>query len=286
MKYIAKAKWANENIEDKLRRGAEGIEIQLLNPEDEECLKDEYIIPESFRKYNIVCLHTPLMKENNFEIDVADGRKWLPKVVNLAEKIISYTNKDINIVCHMQQSKQVLMEVGLYDEIKEEFKQIALNHPRIIFNVENVIRLIGANDHVDFVKEINLPNVKTTLDVCHAMMTQDLTGRITDYGNYNHQAYKYVTVEDIFKANEGVCGWIHLNNSKDTGEGFGCGTGHGAIFDEEDIVDMQYLEYIYKLIKLYTPDATICLEVREDDFFNCTGYSKTRSACQRIFVAA
>lgn len=280
MEFIAKSSWNERCIQDKLNRGADGIEIQLLKPEKEPALSCFYTVPEHFRGYGIRCIHTPLDAEAefNYDIDTPRGKEWLIQTVLLASKMSQINGKPTNVICHMEHNIKHLRELSVYKSTIEFVRTLARNYPDVTICVENTThRLTGIYDNVTFVNEVGMKNVGTCLDTCHALISEHYTGLITDKGAHPAGDYNFESLISAFRKNKDVCKWIHLAGAKDTGEGFGFGKGHGCVFDDDGD-----LRYILSLHENFTPGATICFEVREDDYLNCINFSRMLEMSRRI----
>jgi len=279
MNIIAKSSFHKENILDKINKGCDGIEIQLFDL-NESCLDENYKIDNFFKNYNIVAIHTPLDLTNdfNFDIETPRGKQALTKTLNLAEKFSQFYGKQIDVICHMGLSIRTQKELEIYEQNKEFLINQLNNFKDININLENVtIRLINPFDNVDLVKEINLKNFKTTFDVCHALITQKVLENITY--NCKDERYKYFTFDEMLEINSGVCNWIHLNNAKDLGSGYGRGKGHGVIFEE----NKKDIEILTKTLNFAVQEnlKNICIEVREDDYLNCQNFLKMKELCKK-----
>lgn len=286
MKYIAKSQWALPHILDKLERGADGIEIQLLNPDTEECLRLDYKIPEEFKILPIKCIHLPLNAQTdcNYDIETPIGQRAFIKSIILAEKLIDKTGSKMNIVCHMTQDIKTMNELEILDKTYEFIATQAMLHPNCNINIENVTRrTMGIYDNAVFARSLNLPNVGTVIDTCHSMISEFITGQITEYGKTSNEYYKFVTIEDAFKENKDICRWIHLNNANMDDGFYGKGKGHGVPFDINNKEDMEKLTKVLKLYKTLDFKAPLCLEVREDNYLHSENFSKTRRACEEVF---
>ncbi len=286
MKYIAKSAWGVENVLDKLERGAAGIEIQLLNPDNEKCLEMGYKVEDAFKLFPIVCIHTPLNAKTdcNYNIETPRGQIEFIRTLFLAEKLMDKTSSRMNIVCHMNLGIKVLQELEILYRTMDFIAIQALLHPNVIINVENVVnRMTGVYDNTILVRNINLPNVGTVIDTCHALMSENFTGKITDNGAHTNVDFTYQPLEECFKQNKDVCRWIHLNNAINTGELLGTGDGHSTPFSSDNKEDMETLTRILKLYKTLDLKPAICLEVKEEDYFNCVNFSKTKKACDEVF---
>ncbi len=284
MKYIAKSAFKKDNILDKVNKGSDGIEIQLLDPKKEICLLDDYKVENYLRNCNIRSIHMPLdsKTDNNYNIETPCGKEMFEKTLNLAEKFSQFYGQRINVVCHMELSIKQQQEHEMYEEAKQFLIRNLEKYKNIDVNLENVtIRHMGVYDNATLVREINMPNFGTTLDICHALITQSVTGYLTSEGKYENQYYKYETLEKAFEQNNGVCRWIHLNNASNKGQGYGVEKGHSCIFEKDNLNDILTL---LKTLNFANSQGIeeICIEVYEDDYLNSQNFVKMVELCKLL----
>ncbi len=284
MKYIAKSAFKQSNIMDKINKGCDGVEIQLLNPENEICLEKGYKIEKFLKDCNIVSIHTPLVAEtdNNFNIETPCGKDGFIKSIELADKFSQFYGRRMNLVCHMDLSIKQQIELGIYEQTKEFLLENLEKYKNIDVNLENVtIRDMGVYDNVVLVKELNKENLWTTLDICHALMTESATGYFTSEGKYENEYYEYETLEKAFEKNKDVCKWIHLNNATNEGEGYGVGRGHGSIFNPNNVNDVSTLLKTLRFADTIGLE-NICIEVREDNYLDSQNFLQTMNLCKAL----
>lgn len=280
MQYIAKSQWTATHIQDKVNRNADGIEIQLLEKDLYTTLDKNYIIPDEYKNFNIVCVHTPLASDFDYDIETPIGTEMLIATASFANKISIIRQRPITIVCHVELPIARLQYMGVYESTLKLLDSLSGKYPNLIFCIENTVsKTFGFYDNIEIVKTLDKPNIKTCLDTCHALIIEGLSGYLTNYGEYK-SSLDYETLERAFAKNSGYCHWLHLNNASLTSEGFGNGKGHGTSFTEKDL---ELLTYIKNLYYKYINGATICLEVREKNYLNCVNFSETLENCKKVF---
>lgn len=290
---IAKSSFKIPDIEAKLKLGAPGIEIQLLNRDIDGCLKPNFSIPTDFKSSPIVAVHAPLLTNYqgvdflNCDIETVLGAEMFEKTCIFARKLSDFYGRKISVICHMELPLTVQEQVGIYDKTFETLRNMAESFSEIDINLENTTqRMYGVYDNVKLVKEINLSNVGTTFDVCHALISEYTTGLLTNNGAFKRgldQTYEYMPLLTGLELNKDVCKWVHLNNATESEIGYGCGTGHGVPFDPENEKDIEFLKILIAKIKTFKNKADICIEVREDDYLNCINYAKTKAAFELAY---
>ena len=261
MKYGAKAAWERRLLQEKIKRGADGIEIQLLtgNPE-KEMLPDLGI--DMYKQ--IKAIHIPLENGFDYSIDTIDGQNMLSKVCNIISNN-KYLSENLNIICHYRGKKKIMERYGIYEQTINHMKNIAKKFPNYTFCIENttVELLSWENDNITLVQDINEPNVGTCLDTCHIFIVEKATTLAGNIGNT-----KIVSAEDHFKANQNYCKHMHICDAIWVNGKYGVNKGHGMPFD-----DINDIERIVEYYRKYNFNTDIVYEVREDDYMNCTNYS-------------
>lgn len=290
IKFIAKSVWKKEELQPKLDAGCDGIEYQILDPKKDPFLKADWWDEDlASHAYSV---HLPLiLKSENGRLVSSDcglGTEdfdfYFPIVCERVQQIINSTKRKIHINLHLENSHQELLDFGLWDKSVKKLQQFADFYPDIIFSVENVTRLLAEPmSNADLVDEVNRPNVGTTLDTCHAMITEYKTRLLETI------EIPVITTEDFFKRYSKDINWLHLNNAVESKDGFGTHHGHGAPFDPESTEHMANLQTFVDYAKNYFKDSElakegfpIVIEVREEDYTTPPiNYIKTKEAlCQ------
>lgn len=291
IKYIAKSVWKKDELQQKLDAGCDGVEYQILDPKNDPFLKSDWW-DEELASYTY-SVHLPLiLKEENGRLvsddcglGTEDFNFYFPIVCERVQQIINYTKRRIHINLHLESSEQSLKDFGLWDKLVTRFQKYADFYPEIFFSIENVTKLIiEPMSNADFVDKVNRPNVGTTLDTCHAMITEHKTRLLETIET------PVITTEDFFKRYAKNINWIHLNNAVESEDGFGTHRGHGAPFDPDDPEHMANLQTIIDYIKNYCKDSElqkegfpIVIEVREESYTTPPiNYIKTKKALEQI----
>lgn len=287
MEIVAKSKF-NQNIYDKLRKGAKAIEIHL----DEDFINnpipwDEQIIKDA----NIVAVHAPLLYgENDTNIEVFDNRKTLVKTCDFARMIADAQGHSVTVVCHLGTDPDAIKNFGVYENLVFFMRDLADAYEQLVFVVENVtpfdsktanlnghigFRKVDFDSSVRFVKDVSHPRVGTCLDTCHALMTIALKKYVTPYIYGEEREVECESLETFFKANKDVIKWVHLANTKSNG----LGSDHGLPFTENDLDD---LKEIIDLYNKYGYNCPIVLEVRESDYKDAQNYLMTYNMLLKV----
>ncbi len=262
MKYGAKSIWNEKNIQDKINRGADGIEIQLVTSSPISEMNKK--LPAEQLKM-IQAIHMPIISEaEQFSITTRKGFKTLIDLVYMLTTLRTSEagkglREDLHIVCHYMPNLDDDNNMK-YEDAVLILRMLAAQEKSLVFCIENTtggsIGRVWDYENVQFVKDIGTTNVKTCLDTCHALMVEA-----------NEDG---ISLGEAFKFNAGVCAHVHMCNATDYGDGYGKKKGHGVPFSSAKDRDLQR---IIELYRHYEYDADIVYEVREDDYLNCENYS-------------
>ena len=286
MEIYAKNK-LDENMYDKMKKGADAIEIHL----GKDYLEDVMNGDENLKtNVPIGVVHAPLMDGMDMTIETLDGRKALNKTCQLAVSIARRQKHPIIVVCHLETHPDVLKQLGVYDNLVEHMRELADVYPELEFAVENVpyfkrkddkltFRQSNHMSSVIFVKDVNHPRVGTCLDTCHALMELHFLKHALPY-------FEGVEFEDtqrelegglrnIFKANKDVVKLIHLATIKTHGMDFD----HGLPFEEEDAT---LLNGILDLYDMYGYECPMTLEVQEQSYEDAKNFDKTNKLLRKL----
>lgn len=301
----AKSELSEEKIQDKLDRGTDGIEIQLLSDFiTKDDVLEKYDV-EKFKKMKIVGIHAPLpLKKDE---DIFDYQN----IENLVEKNSSKLWNDICLLANSLSTKEIpTIYIVLHTElslhcgnnnnetvkhITNEIKKMLDKYEHIIFLFENIMPLefdktgfiINRNNFIDdnvllvdeLIKQLGKKystRVGTVLDICHAQSTIKYLKEIKRI--FKKELNIKNNLKSYFKRNPYIQ-IIHLNKAK----GYGFGENHGLGYKITNSKDMKKLEQICKYHQIYTKNAAMCLEVKEDDYLNCVNYSNTKEALHSCF---
>jgi sugar phosphate isomerase/epimerase len=282
MKIYAKNK-LDKDIYDKMRKGADAIEIHL----DDNYL-NESTDHEFCKTVPIRVVHAPLLKNKDATIETIEGMEALKFTCKLASKIAKLQNHSVIVVCHLETNPQVLQELGIYDALVKNVKWLVENYQNLELVIENVPQLRCVDNkihfrHVDFmapitlVKDINNPRVGTCLDICHALADIRFMKYVTNY--MKDVEFDMNEIENglstYFKANKDTIKLIHLATIKE----HGCVHDHGLPFDKED---EGLLKGILELYDMFGYSCPITIEVQESNYSNAVGFDKTNKMLRKL----
>lgn len=290
-------------MENKMKLGADGIEIQLLgelikNDGSIKNLEDAFPNLKEFLRFPVYSVHAPLCCYTdgidippNIEVLAQNKFLWLYKeVCRLANMYGEKYNRLTKVVLHTEIdfSRSDIVNVDTLNKIIKITKMMLRMFPYIDICIENVlpIRVISPNgecvlgagfgfDNVTLCEKLRtaLPEHKerlhTVYDTCHGEVAYKTMKFLEEY-NPNVKAKNY-TCEEFFKRNAQTCGLIHL--SKTVGNGMGKGN-HGQPFKEgdEDIC-FDYMRR-YKELNYTCP---VVLEVAETNYDISDGFKTSNT---------
>ncbi len=278
---IAKSTWEEKNIEDKLVRGADGIEVQLLSRNDPFLAMDWEDFTATGDIRCIRAVHLPLEKiagkdgtvqYTNYDIETPAGREVFSAVCARSSEIAKITGNRITIVCHTDTSINKMKELGIFDKTVQDIRGAADRYPKLDIAIENTTALIRAPfTFVELAEAVERDNVGCCFDTCHGFMTELETWLLRSMGCH------HVPFETLFDRVGDRLTWLHLSDAKDTGKGYGYDSGHGYRFDAGDPKSMDALNRIMnRYIK--GPHCPVCIEVQEKCYTSSVNFSATKEA--------
>lgn len=287
MRLIAKA--TDSSIQDRLKRGADGIEIQMIKTDFK---LTDYSLP-------IENVHTRLFDNTDVCIDQAlncylgcqpetdyNIYKFLTDAMEMAEEAAIKQDMTVNVVCHLYYPKSLHPDHVWVSFLRELFDK----YPDVNILVENSSIADGSKrfrnmsspstvpDWLNYIKGI-LPKkykdrIQGVFDICHAFMCiREMNLIYKAAGIQEFITDEQDELEKYFKSFSEVCRTVHFNYIKGLGIGRGC---HGVPASGED------LEHLYELFMEYTPDAKIVLEVYEEDVSKAVNFETMGNELRNI----
>ena len=275
MRIFAKSAFDRECINDKLKRGAAGVEIQLLG-EDDKFFSDDW--HDDIDLTPIIAIHLPLMKNfgnSSYDIESKDGMEMLKKVCERANKIADELGKEIRVVCHFSSRVNKLQQLGMYDSLVKELQVLSDNYASLMICIENTPEEYACwdNENIKLISDVDRFNVKACFDICHALMTERFTEYLSRGG-----VREVLTLEKQFECNADYCVHIHIANATWANNRYGYDKGHGAPFlSRYD----KNLSRVMPLYKQYLMDVDLIVEVQEDDYKESKNFSETKDSIEK-----
>lgn len=259
LEIIAKAA-SNKAVLDKLEKGANGIEWQLISKGN--TIVDEIILP-------IVNVHTILAKDFDICLDRAlnsylgiediKSYDYLIEALELANVLGQRQNRMINVITHISfgefvQKMETWKEWMEYLLDKYSYCNILIENSSTFFKTGKVRNMTSPDIIPNIVSKLqSIVNPKyqnrlgSVLNICH-MLNSIRVSKIL----FNSDSLYYNTIDEreqilnYFKSYSNTCLTVYFNNSYGLGLS---GKSHGCIFEysEYDLFDYlmrNYIEYM------------------------------------------
>jgi sugar phosphate isomerase/epimerase len=289
MRIFGKSK-LNNDIYDKIKKGADAIELHL---DDDFLNSKDYWDEEIIDKVDIRVVHAPLTKTNNTDIEEIASREIMVRTCSFAQRIATVQKHPVIVVCHLATSHKLLKKLGVYEGVVFFMRDLINMFPNIEIAIENVIRFksdrddyigfqnVSFEDAVVLVSDIAHERVGTCLDTCHAMVDIGLINYVTGYlrktGEINN-AEMVGGLDAFFESYKETVKLVHLSNA----QSHGLYNDHGMPFTKND--DSK-LSKILSLYKKYHYGCPITIEVQELDYSNARYFQMTLNSIHRVLNA-
>lgn len=299
MKILAKSAPLGIQILDKVKKGCDGIEIQLL----ETFFQDSFTVDDCFKIITetnaiVYTLHIPIVngKDTNLENFSYPLYEYMfLKACELSSKLANHYKHNITMVIHNGFSLEQYQTMPLtFEYITNLLKRAFDKYNNIEFAFENILPFVISEnklpttrngflyDNVDvanyFNNLFNTNRFGTVLDTCHFMCTHKIFTKMQEIDK--NQSYNEFTLEDFIKANKDTIKIYHLTNIKNLGFG---PKEHGTPFTDSK-EDIDFLNNFFDLHKKYVnTDPYLTLEIREDNFLDGQGYLQTKNTLMKYF---
>lgn len=287
---LAKSSLEFEQLQNKMKHGADGVEVQLLG----EMATEDKIKPiercfdnlDSLLDFPIYSIHTPLFKRPdginvNPNVDTFAISKYIDLFNNscrLAQMVADKQKHNVKVVAHVSlDMSRAIENYKTLTSIEHMVFSALKTFPNIELCIENIPPITGINkdgiafigsgynfDNIILVKmlreNLKTDRIYTCLDTCHAEMTYRFMKDLKNH-HCDKIEYEQFSVKNCFKENKDYIGLIHLSKTVDHGVGKGY---HGMPFTqkEDKALIKKYLDYYFE--NDYT--CPIVLEVDENDY--------------------
>ena len=224
MKIVAKCSLVEEQIQDKINRGFNDFELQMIDEFFYDKMIDVNKELEKIKKLgvNVVSIHMPFIDETGEAINLQfftheRYEKIFFKVCELAQRCAETFNHKVYIIIHNDFNMSIYERIPkLLSDIVSLFKNVHQVYKDALFSIENVTpfqfnekinELSTRNgafaENAELAKylnyELNDNLFGTTIDICHIIMT-----RLAFEYLKIEPIYKEMQLEDYFKLNKGV----------------------------------------------------------------------------------
>lgn len=277
LRLVGKTGAVHTQLANCVRDGFKSVEIQLFGDFND---MNPVVLTEllmQFPTLNVSSIHTPILNDKEIEIeDLGDSNLKFPilKTLYLADVLASRYGHRMPVVVHACSNMNRLQEAKdtLYRILRELDVQLEL-FPNVDICIENTIPLIAKGtryemmnsflyDNIEltefFRDKLNTDRIYTVLDICHALTSIRFMQATETFTGIDS-----TTLEEYFKRSGDLIKIIHLNNVIDLGLKKGQ---HGVPFLKENENDVKLLSDITRYIETYCPQASIVMEICEDEY--------------------
>lgn len=302
MQILAKSAADPAQIKDKLEKGCDGIEIQLLGDFLDEKNTAQYYYQKTFScaGADIQVVHMPLIKHQDVNLELLTYPvywKAFEKAALLSQMLAEKYHHNVVLILHNTLTLDQYQHMpALLKEIESLLEYTFSNFSQVEYAIENILPLelsagktpLGRNgfgfDNVDLVNYFNerfgtCNKFGTVIDTCHAMASYRMLAHI--FAENHNSSLEGLRLEDFFSKNQGLLKVIHLTNVHSMG--FNPGE-HGCSFEPDSELDTLFLERFFSLYQKYASGVPITIEVYEKDYLDSQSYLKTKNMIQNYII--
>ena len=302
MQILAKSAADPAQIKDKLEKGCDGIEIQLLGDFLDEKNNAQYYYQKiiSCAGADVQVVHMPLIKHQDVNLELLTYPVYLKafkKAVLLSQMLAEEYHHNVILILHNTLTLDQYQHMPvLLREIETLLEYACDNFPQVEYAIENILPLelpegktpLGRNgfgfDNVDLTSYFNerfetCNKFGTVIDTCHAMASYRMLAHILTEDH--NGSLKRLRLEDFFIKNHGLLKVIHLTNVHSMG--FNPGE-HGCSFEPDSELDVLFLNRFFDLYYKYASGVPITIEVYEKDYLDSQSYLKTKNMIQKYVM--
>lgn len=299
----AKATLAYEQISDRIKKGVNGIEIQLLSDfsdyyksEPKDYLDKRIIEDIKNHQYTINVIHPPIYgEEYSCEIEYRAAWNEIDKSCELAQYLAGLQHQMVLVVIHISENIHNLKEYNAFQPMVDFILQLLAKYPDIELGFENTslfsykggknfsvrpaLRILDDMvifSNIELVKYLKHRRCGAVIDTCHLILTQNNLRNINRL--YHDKVFEVNVIKEAFCAASHNIKLIHLNNAKS----HGYGDYHGTPFDIQKEEDKKRLKEIYAYYQEHADNCPITIEVWEEDYLNAINLKTTMLALQSI----
>lgn len=282
IKLYAKAS-TDEQVIDRLRRNADGIEIQIINN----------FKPISIKDANIVSVHTKLVNGQDTCFDKAlryvkgasdnsTDYDCLMYALELAQRVSEMVGKRIYVVVHVNS-----VVFNYEEEVYPAFVKmllapcpgvgLLLEHNTAVSCSFGTRGVWKSSDLPTYVKTIrdSLPismqeRFGTVLDICHALGNIRIKYVMENNNTDFDSSYELSELDKWFTDFSDTCKLVHVNY----GENMTQGAGHGTV-PNKDIT-----RELLRMLKTHVPNALYVVEVREESVLKAMNFTKFKETVE------
>lgn len=280
MLYVSKAAPVLEELTDRLERGLNVLEIQLLF----EATANDVDIVKSVSDIDIVSVHTPIIKTLNKAYDISvEYLSNLQQFVSLnntcwfAQEMANLFEHDVYVILHNGFSKEQYVNTPILTQhVVSVFQKLIDTYPNVRFSIENVVPVtfddrlrngIFLSDTYYLVDLLNRScgeKFGITFDTCHWLITEQFYSNvaINEKILQNDYKFKHFDFNRVFEKYGKYIDILHINNYR----------GGGSTEETHGIAFMCCSDDINTLHDIFKPylstgcKAYVTLDVKEENF--------------------
>ena len=277
---------AANQIQDRLSRNADGIELQMMFDNPIADIKRQW-------RSEIKVVHPPLnaMGEGfhlELPFDFPASRPFHYRYLEVFNELAQREDMMLRYVLHIKQNRQILIWNGQYNELQEQLQIYTDAFQNIIFCLENTSYDLRQPYAVTgIVRDAANSRIQTCIDICHLQYAL-WASKLLKGGSEEAEGFeKELSIEEMFSRNRGQCGLIHLNRCGDDPRWpYGLGKNHGILFRPGSGEDMALLRDIWDMYQKYGYSCPVTIEVQEDSYDSAVNYTTSRLALQKVMVSS
>ncbi len=284
---VAKTEMRKAEFIDRLKRGADSLEIQLL-PKPNDNMK--LLLPYT-DKVHVV--HTMLDHGIGREVEFEDMDDWAVAQLDEGFKIaqaFSQRKRMVGVVMHLQTGYTYLKQHQMFQPAFLKLETMLEKYPNTYALIENGM-IVGKNNgfNVGFngrefaecvrkIREMSRypDRIFSLLDTTHTKSNAIIESQI----------FRKALWEDIyeswFKDASDTLREIHFANCIN----LGIGEGEHAVDFKDDIASREFFKLSMKMAENYCSNGILCIEVYEKNYMYAKNFSHIRSMIQKYKVKA
>ena len=278
MKILAKCSTDIRQIEDRLKKGATGLELHTFM--EDIATKDKaletYKRIRPYKEY-IKVLHLPIHLKCNIEGLNALSDHTIERGLVIIQSLSDDDDEQKHIIFHQDLHMRHLHNFNLYEPIKAQLQKLLEEYPNVTYNLENLMLLNNYQGNL----EVKSSYFDANVELCKALkrdLNTDRIGIVTDTCHMisTNRIYNHIFGKDLYNINDYIRKYgeyiniVHLANAT----GYGINEGHGTTFNTSE-EDIQILNEILHTLSEINYQGIMTLEVYEENFYDAQNYLKT-----------
>lgn len=284
---IAKTEMKRDEFIDRLSRGADSLEIQLLPKKSED---PELLLPYADK---VRTIHSTLDYASNRSVDFEDMDYWASANLDDAFRLAQFFSQGkrmIGIVIHLHTGLKYLEDHNMFEPAFLRLEATLKKYPNTYILIENGMLAnhdtfspgFNSKQFSDTVRKVremsSVPDrIFSLIDTTHAKSNSIIEAQIF------RKALWTDIYESWFRDASDTLREIHFANCIDLGLDKG---EHGVDFNTEDQASREFFRLSMGMVDTYAPESLMCIEVSEKDYKHAENFSHIRGMIQRYKIKA